>query len=77
MFLFDYGDFKKLYRPLDKEKKNRFLYIGQKPKKYIYGLKQLRRVDNEFVDKEEENEIKLPEDKPSAKVRDLFAAVGK
>jgi hypothetical protein len=75
MFLFDYGDFKKLYRPLDREKKNRFLYIGQKPKKFIYGLKQIKRSDNEFADQESED-IKMPEDKPGAKVRDLFRCSG-
>ena len=52
IFIFDFGKFKKLYRPLDQEKKNRFLYIGEKPKNYIYGLEQLEEVDNEFNDED-------------------------
>jgi len=79
IFLFDDGNYKKLYRPLEKDKNNRFLYIGPKPKNYVYGLKTLQKCDNEFVDQEETNEdekIKLPEDKPGAKVRDLFRCSG-
>jgi hypothetical protein len=75
MFLFDYGEFKKLYRPLDKEKKNRFLYIGPKPKQFIYGLKQLKRSDNEFAELEKDK-IEMPEEKPNAKVKDLFRCSG-
>jgi hypothetical protein len=41
IFLFDYKDFQKLYRPHEIEKKHRFLYIGQKPKEYVYGLEQI------------------------------------
>jgi hypothetical protein len=44
IFIFDYNEFKKMYRPLEKEKKYRFLYIGQKPKNYIFGLKQLLKL---------------------------------
>jgi hypothetical protein len=78
IFLFDYGTFKKLYRPLDKEKKNRFLYIGEKPKKYIYGLKQLKKSDNEFTnpDADDEEAVKRPDEKPDAVVRDLFRCSG-
>lgn len=75
IFLFDYGDFKKLYRPHDQEKKNRFLYIGKKPKDYIYGLKQLEKAKNEFASTDED-ELSLPEEKPNARVIDLFRCSG-
>ncbi|MBK6964201.1 MAG: hypothetical protein IPH20_09715 [Bacteroidales bacterium] len=75
IFLFDYGTFRKLYRPHEMEKKNRFLYIGQKPKDFIYGLEQLMECNNEFLD-EVEADIAPPQDKPTAKVRDLFRCSG-
>jgi len=78
IFLFDYGDFKKLYRPHEQEKKNRFLYIGEKPKDFIYGLKQIEDSDSEFTDAEDDDggEIKKPEDKPDAQVKDIFRCSG-
>jgi len=75
MFLFDYGKFKKLYKPHDLEKKNRFLYVGEKPKEYVYGLEQLERAKNEFVDSET-GDIKTPEEKADARVIDLFRCSG-
>lgn len=41
IFLFDHGEFKKLYQPLNPDKKYRFRYIGKKEKDYVNGLKQL------------------------------------
>lgn len=75
IFLFDYGSFKKMYKPHDQEKRHRFHYIGDKPKNYIYGLKQLELVDNEFAD-EESGKVFLPEEKPDARVVDLFRCSG-
>jgi len=60
MFVFDYG---------------RFIYIGKKPTNYIYGLKQIEKSDNEFVD-EETGDIAVPEYKPDALVRDVFRCSG-
>lgn len=78
MFVFDYGKFKKLYKPHEQEKKHRFQYIGEKPREFIYGLKQLEKVKNEFNpdSDDEEKQIPLPEDKPQAKVIDLFRCSG-
>ncbi|MDA3943687.1 MAG: hypothetical protein PF694_09135 [Bacteroidetes bacterium] len=75
IFLFDYGTFKKLYRPHEVEKRYRFLYIGDKPKDYIYGLQLVEDADNEFVD-DESGEVNLPEGKEYAKVIDLFRCSG-
>lgn len=76
IFLFDYGDFKKLYRPMEVEKKFRFLYIGTKKQDFIYGLKQLKDADNEFT---EEGEYKY--DGPGKEykqphIKDLFRCSG-
>lgn len=75
IFLFDYGDFQKLYRPHDLDKKNRFIYVGNKPKNYIYGFRQLTQCSNEFVSDDDEDAAP-PKDKPQAIVRDLFRCSG-
>ncbi len=78
IFIFDYGSFKKMYKPHELEKKHRFQYIGEKPKNYIYGLEQIKHSDNEFVDEDDENKnaIKRPDNKPEAIVIDLFRCSG-
>lgn len=77
IFVFDYGDFKKLYKPHDLEKKNRFLYIGKKPKDYIYGLKQLLDSRSDFGDEDkEDDEAITPKDKPLARLKDIFRCSG-
>lgn len=75
MFIFDYGDFKKLYKPHDPEKKNRFIYVGNKPKDYLYGLDRLLDCDNEFVP-DKDDKPTTPEEKPNARVKDLFRCSG-
>ncbi|PXX96886.1 hypothetical protein DF185_19800 [Marinifilum breve] len=75
IFLFDYGDFKKLYRPMEVEKRYRFLYIGEKPKNYIYGLKQLKDAKNELVDEKGESTYKGPDHK-KPHIKDLFRCSG-
>lgn len=77
IFVFDYSDFKKMYKPYDTEKKNRFQYIGDKPKDYIYGLKQIQNADNEFAENSDDNkDIAMPEGKPEARVKDLYRCSG-
>lgn len=73
IFLFDYDDFQKLYRPHEQDKKNRFLYIGQKPKNFIYGLKQLERCSEEFTEEQLEE---FDNDRPPPIIRDLFRCSG-
>lgn len=41
IFLYDYGNWQKVYQPLA-EKQYRFMYFGIKPKGFIYGLKQVK-----------------------------------
>jgi len=75
VFVFDYGDFKKLYKPHEQDKTYRFLYVGTKPTDYVYGLKQLEKCKNEFVDPET-GDVNLPEEKELALVIDLFRCSG-
>lgn len=78
IFVFDYEAFKKLYKPYDKEKKNRFVYVGDKPKDYVYGLDVVKDADCEFFEEDEngKEEVKMPDGKPEARVRDLFRCSG-
>lgn len=61
IFMFDHGEFKKIYQPLNPDKQYRFRYVGTKPKDYINGLSQLNRAFEDFKsqqlrDMSEENE---------------------
>lgn len=77
MFVFDYGDFQKLYRPHDLEKKNRFLYVGRKPKNYIYGLRQLQTAKNELISDDEDGEETIaPPEKANTRLKDIFRCSG-
>lgn len=76
IFVFDYGDFKKLYKPHDLEKKNRFLYVGNKPKSYIYGLKQLLESRSEFAGEDDDDDTSGPKEKPNARFKDIFRCSG-
>ncbi|TLX73718.1 hypothetical protein E9993_14770 [Labilibacter sediminis] len=78
IFLFDYGSFQKLYKPHEIDKKFRFLYIGEKPTDFIYGLDILQDIDqgeSDFLD-EDKGDYKPPEGKPEAVVKNLFRVSG-
>ncbi|MGV8828227.1 MAG: hypothetical protein ACWA6U_07885 [Breznakibacter sp.] len=78
IFLFDYGKFKKLYKPMELEKRYRFHYIGEKPKDYIYGLDILEGMsegESEFFNADK-GDNEPPLEKPSAVVRNLFRVSG-
>ena len=53
IFLWDEGDFQKLYKP-NAEKKHRFQYIGKKADRFIHGLTQHRKEYAEDLAKAEE-----------------------
>ena len=76
IFLLDEGSFKKIYKPHELDKKFRFGYVGNKPTNYIFGLKQLQSMDNEFVNPDTgKYEYKGPEWK-KPKVKDLIRCSG-
>lgn len=48
IFMFDHGEFKKIYQPLNPEKQYRFRYVGTKPKDFINGLSQLNKAFEDY-----------------------------
>ncbi len=52
IYLIDEGSHQKLYQPLHPDKAKRFLYIGTKPKDFVHGLKQLKKLYDERREKE-------------------------
>ncbi|MEE1174293.1 MAG: hypothetical protein U0K53_02315 [Paludibacteraceae bacterium] len=45
IFMFDYGTWQKIYAPMAYDKKDRFFYVGEKPRDHVFfGLKQLQEV---------------------------------
>ena len=91
IYLFDYMSrygFQKLYRPMEREKSRRFLYVGQKPSNFIFGLDRLKETESEFVktddelaDEPDERSSKddEPDDEPEKEskiVKDLFRCAG-
>lgn len=79
IFVFDYGDFKKIYKPHELKKQYRFVWVGECPKDFIFGLKQIQDSDDEFVDTENEDDeepVKKPDFKPNAIVHDIFRCSG-
>lgn len=41
IFVFDYGEWQKIYQPLNTDKKFRFRYAGTKPENHVFGLETL------------------------------------
>ncbi|MDR0384646.1 MAG: hypothetical protein LBH60_01060 [Prevotellaceae bacterium] len=89
IFIFEYGEFRKKYCPLDKDKGLRFMYIGKKPQNFIFGMKQLLNTEPEFNSEDDdeygdaEPEDEQPEDgnefdgpKPKRIVKNLFRCSG-
>lgn len=75
IFVLDEGSFKKIYKPHEFDKKYRFSYVGQKPTNYIFGLKQLQDIENEFVDNDGNYNYSGPEYK-QPRVKDLVRCSG-
>jgi hypothetical protein len=78
IYVFDYGKFKKIYKPLDPEKRYRFLYVGTKPKDYVYGLKQILSSERAFKSQDVNaiNPYTPPKEKPEAIAVDIFRCSG-
>lgn len=66
IFVFDYGDWQKVYQPLNKEKRYRFRYIGKKPKDFVFGLDTLEdalhtyKYDQDHPEETDIEKLKLP-----------------
>jgi hypothetical protein len=72
IFLFDHGDFKKLYQPLNPEKQYRFRYFGQKEKDYVNGLRQLNQAYEKYRDEQLKSQT---EDDDSHDIKKLDMAI--
>ena len=57
IFIFDFGDWKKLYQPKAADKKNRFRYIGGRPKDFVFGLEQIQEKFRKLREEEEAKDI--------------------
>lgn len=68
IYMFDEGTWKKIYKPLEPEKKNRFFYTGKRHDNFIHGLQQLADAHEDNCDKldqeeeDEDNKKKKPKD---------------
>ena len=72
IFLFDHGEFKKLYQPLSPDKQYRFRYIGDKPKDFINGLAQLRAAHEKYIDQQTKN---MTDDDETGELKKLGEAI--
>lgn len=52
---FDYPDWTKLYQPLSYKKEYRFRFLGEKPKRFIYGLDLIKKTYDKNVKRAEED----------------------
>ena len=73
IFLFDHGEFKKLYQPLNPEKQYRFRYIGNKPKDFVNGLQQLSQAYEKYRD--EQLKSQTEEDDETHEIKKLDEAI--
>lgn len=71
IYMWDEGNFKKLYMPKNADKKYRFLFSGEKPDNYLYGFKQLfaqyEEVVNDHDSSDDETDNDIESDAPKAK----------
>ena len=69
IFIFDHGEWKKIYQPLNPEKQYRFMYSppNKKPKDFVNGLEQLNRAYEKYRS-QQLNEVEVDEkDKEKSK----------
>lgn len=85
IFMFDEGNWKKLYKPKDK-KEFRFMYYGHSnmPKEFVFGYNVARKAYDEIthieddgnIDAEEDAPVKKKEDKKPPKLKSVFMVSG-
>jgi hypothetical protein len=79
IYLYDHGDFKKIYQPKAKDKARRFFYIGSKPSNFIFGLKQLEKAYQKHkadLESEESEDIEGNSKKRNHKLKHAFLCSG-
>ncbi|MFY0481425.1 primase-helicase family protein [Flavobacterium sp. PLA-1-15] len=55
IFVFDFGDWQKIYQPMSYEKQYRFRYAGDKPKHHVWGLDIIQKEFKKIKKKQEED----------------------
>lgn len=76
IFMWDFGDFKKIYQPKSKDKSRRFFYIGTKPQNFICGYSQLDKAYNKLQDELQSEESEdVDTDKPKKRKSKLLHAI--
>lgn len=74
IYVFDFGEWQKIYQPNSLEKQFRFRYAGKKPKRFCFGLDVLAKAYKENKKKiEEEDFVDIEEDEdenPNKKKKD-------
>ncbi len=84
IFMRDCGEFKKIYQPLNPDKAFRFFYKGNKPKDFINGLDELKKLHEKYVkEMDEDAEVEeaqgdddLPRKKKSGKLPEAILCSG-
>lgn len=83
IYMWDEGNFKKLYIPKATDKKYRFLFSGEKPDNYLYGFKQLQDAYKEKVTESESDDDDFeddaatpPKDKKLIKLKNVIICTG-
>ncbi len=81
IFLIEGPGFKKIYQPLNKDKKYRFRYTGKRPKDFVFGLKQVeetyKRLNKENKDQLQSlDEEAKPEELAEQKVPEVVLCSG-
>lgn len=80
IFMWDFGEFKKIYQPKAKDKARRFFSIGDKPDKFICGLKQLEKAftkrEQEILDDETDSVEGSSPKKRNPKLKRAFMVSG-
>lgn len=69
IYMFDEEDWKKIYKPMEPEKSNRFIYYGARPKDFMHGLSIISKAYLELQKKAEEEEEEQESDKKKSKKR--------
>lgn len=50
IYVYEYKDFQKIYQPLSEDKGYRFMYIGEKPADYVFGLEEVISTYNHALE---------------------------
>lgn len=76
IFVLDCGNFKKIYKPHEPEKRYRFSYAGSKPSNYIFGLDRLTNAENEFINEDNGEYEYAGSEHKTPKIKDLIRCSG-